>query len=304
MIAKSRLMAALCGLGALSLHAAPALYSGGDDTPDLQGSTAEISQAAIGSTFADMVAGEHAPVSPTHTAHSQTPHITPPVAAQTTQALTPATQQTAQSLPPAQNVTAKTPPALKPIVQQTPPSKPLQPTPLVKPDAQPPARPVAALTPIPQPKPQQKPAQQPRTKTPSKPQDAQEKPRPAKPAGNAPKTARKGTSEGTAGAKSANANQHKSPGTTAGNAAIDSYKGKVLRKIRRAKGGRVNARGKTLVSLTIAPNGQLATLRIARSSGSKKLDTLALQRVRRAAPFAAPPGGNSLKFSVNVSAGG
>jgi len=59
MIAKSRLMAALCGLGALSLHAAPTLYSTGEDTPDLQGSTAEISQAAIGSTFADMVAGTH-----------------------------------------------------------------------------------------------------------------------------------------------------------------------------------------------------------------------------------------------------
>ena len=82
---------------------------------------------------------------------------------------------------------------------------------------------------------------------------------------------------------------------------MSNYRGQVFRKIARAKRGRVNIRGATIVTLTIAPSGQLAGIGVARSSGSGKLDEIAVSQVRRAAPFPAPPNGQSQRYTVKIS---
>lgn len=84
-----------------------------------------------------------------------------------------------------------------------------------------------------------------------------------------------------------------------GNAAADNYPGQVMRRIQRAK-RRANVRGVAIVRFTIAGNGALAGVSIARSSGSAKLDGIALAQVRRAAPFPPPPTGAKRSFTVRI----
>ena len=90
---------------------------------------------------------------------------------------------------------------------------------------------------------------------------------------------------------------------SAGNAAISSYKGKVKRKIDRSARGKSNIRGSAYIALTISGSGSLVSVRVAKSSGSSRLDKEALAQVRRAAPFPAPPGGKSLPFTVKITGG-
>ncbi len=127
---------------------------------------------------------------------------------------------------------------------------------------------------------------------------------PKSPAGNSDKNTKKGSE--TAKTKTGGATSSSSAATSkaAGNAAISSYKGKVFRKIARAKSGKVNISGAVLVSLTIGGNGQLTGVRVARSSGSARLDKIAVSQVRRAAPFPRPPDGRTHSFSVRIRGGG
>ncbi|WP_018236462.1 energy transducer TonB [Ensifer sp. BR816] len=78
----------------------------------------------------------------------------------------------------------------------------------------------------------------------------------------------------------------------AGNAVLDNYKGKVQRKLNRAKrypaeAKRQSLRGVAHVRFTVTSDGGLAGVGLARSSGSPILDQAALDTVRRATPF--PP---------------
>ena len=57
---------------------------------------------------------------------------------------------------------------------------------------------------------------------------------------------------------------------------MSNYRGKVFRRIARAKRGQVNVRGATIVTLTIGPTGQLTGVGVARSSGSARLDEIAV----------------------------
>lgn len=94
----------------------------------------------------------------------------------------------------------------------------------------------------------------------------------------------------------------------AGNAAVDNYKGKVQRKLNRARrypaeAKRQGLRGVAHVRFTITSDGGLAGLSLARSAGSPILDQAALDTVRRAAPFPAIPDEarrNSWQFTVPV----
>lgn len=84
----------------------------------------------------------------------------------------------------------------------------------------------------------------------------------------------------------------------AGNAAVSNYPGKVQRKINRTRRPTVRGKGSVTVTFRIARNGGLAALGIARSSGNARLDKAALDLVRRAAPFPAPPAGARTSYRL------
>ncbi|ATF19903.1 energy transducer TonB family protein [Phaeobacter gallaeciensis] len=117
---------------------------------------------------------------------------------------------------------------------------------------------------------------------------------------NAEQNTLAGTQSGTAPKHSGQAQT--SPGTAKqqGNATADNYRGKVLRRVMRAKRQRVNIRGAALVRFTITGSGALGSARIAKSSGSSKLDNIALAQVRRAAPFPPPPKGIRPSYTVKI----
>lgn len=196
-----------------------------------------------------------------------TPQETTPTET-TPQEVTPTEPVTTATLPPLPDEVEPDPDSAAPLVSRKPPNRPddLRPT---------------------------EPVQQ---KAPPKPKVA------AAPQGsNADRTQRKGSETGSSQATAARAAQSTAKSTEAGNAALSNYRGQVFRKIARAKRGQVNIKGATVVALTIGSSGQLAGLRVARSSGSGKLDDIALAQVRRAAPFPAPPGGASQTYTVKIS---
>jgi len=68
------------------------------------------------------------------------------------------------------------------------------------------------------------------------------------------------------------------------------YKGALWKKIfGRSVGGRNGLEGRVVVRITISETGELLKSELLKSSGHKKLDRLALNNVRRAAPFASLP---------------
>ena len=72
-----------------------------------------------------------------------------------------------------------------------------------------------------------------------------------------------------------------------------------MRRIQRAK-RRANVRGEAIVAFRIGPGGGLAGVSLARSSGSARLDEIAVAQVRRAAPFPPPPSGARTSFTVRI----
>lgn len=117
--------------------------------------------------------------------------------------------------------------------------------------------------------------------------------------GNAQSSARAGQVDGQRDAKSV-AKGTKGNSAEAGNAAVSNYPGLVMRRLSRVSRPRVSARGSAVVAFSIAPNGGLASVGIARSSGSQALDNAALKVVQRAAPFPAPPQGARRSFSISI----
>ena len=85
-----------------------------------------------------------------------------------------------------------------------------------------------------------------------------------------------------------------------GTAATSNYPGEVMRHLARVPRPRASGRGAALVQFSVADGGRLASARLARSSGSTRLDRAALTVVRRAAPFPAPPRGAQRTFSVKI----
>ncbi|WP_421590214.1 TonB family protein [Shinella sp. M27] len=123
--------------------------------------------------------------------------------------------------------------------------------------------------------------------------------------GKAKQNATRGEVDGSADVKSAAVGgQKKGNSSSAGNAAVSNYPGKVRNKINRAK-KRVSGgeRGSVVVSFTVSSGGQASGIRVARSSGSAALDKAALDSVQRAAPFAKIPeaaGRSSWAFNVPI----
>jgi protein TonB len=134
------------------------------------------------------------------------------------------------------------------------------------------------------------------------------KPKPVRKAGEkgeAKQNASKGQVDGSADVKTASlGGQQRGNSSSAGNAAVSNYPGKVRNKINRAKrrvsGG---SRGNVVVSFVVSASGQASGIRVARSSGDDVLDRAALDSVRRAAPFSEIPAGagrSSWAFNVPI----
>ncbi|HYJ57898.1 MAG TPA: TonB family protein [Methyloceanibacter sp.] len=77
-----------------------------------------------------------------------------------------------------------------------------------------------------------------------------------------------------------------------------AYASQVWAKLARHK-PRAGQRGGASVSFAIGANGTLGAVRIARSSGNARIDQLALQTVRSAAPFPRPPAG-SASYTIRI----
>jgi protein TonB len=77
-----------------------------------------------------------------------------------------------------------------------------------------------------------------------------------------------------------------------------AYAGQVWARLARHK-PRAGQRGSASVSFAIGATGTLGAVRIARSSGNARIDQLALQTVRSAAPFPRPPSG-SASYTIRI----
>ncbi|MEO0943621.1 MAG: TonB family protein [Pseudomonadota bacterium] len=123
---------------------------------------------------------------------------------------------------------------------------------------------------------------------------------PTRPAtqGTAAQDAARGSNDGTREATSNTASSNDRSVSQQGNsAAATNYPGQIWSKLQRGRLSGSAGRGSAVVSFRIAPNGRLAALAIARSSGVAQLDRAALSHVRRAAPFPAPPPGAKTRFN-------
>lgn len=115
--------------------------------------------------------------------------------------------------------------------------------------------------------------------------------------GNGDRNERRGAASGTETGIATRANGTAGAGEAPGNGATENYGGKVLRRILATRKAKAPAEGVAIVGFTIAPDGTLARVRMMRSSGSAELDAVALDHIRRAAPFPKPPGGLKKEWS-------
>ena len=276
--------AAVMGVVALSNTPTPITIAG----------AGEASEARMGNSFEDMSIGTLTAVStkivveavmPARAPAPKTlqPAATPRVSAavQPTRAATPlALASQAVALKP---TTAATAPLAQPITATADASA--SPQSSSRPKQRDPA--LAAKAAPPEPVKRAKPVQ----KKPAK----QEPPR-----GNAARSANTGTASGTTASRATTQGSTKQQSRESGNAAALNYPGKVLRRISRVGKPRVNNRGTAVVAFSISGSGGLASLSIARSSGSPALDQAALRVIRKAAPFPAPPRGAQRSYSIKV----
>ena len=222
----------------------------------------------LGDSFADLAQGAAAPVSPPAKA-------LPPVTALTRQ--TPVTPVTADA--------AHTPMALTATIPDAAPAPPplpaLAPVPEVATAAAP--RP-SAQRPQARPEPRQVPRQ--------KPQAAPQQ------QGNADRNATRGENAGQETAKATAAQSRRATSQGDGGAAANAgYGRKVLAQINRTRKARAPSRGRAVVAFAISEAGTLASVKVLQSSGSPDLDQVALDHIRRAAPFPKPPAGAQRQFS-------
>lgn len=136
----------------------------------------------------------------------------------------------------------------------------------------------------------------------SEPDKAKPKPVPKK---EQPKKKPKSTGKSAAAAPSGAASAPAKPAPkqkTAGGAAEASYAKAVLKKIARLSRKAAPAKGTAVVGFVIGADGRLGQVVILTSSGMDALDNIALDHIRRAAPFQAPPQGAQVQFSFEFVA--
>ncbi|MEL0436828.1 energy transducer TonB [Phycobacter sp. K97] len=333
----SRLVALAALAAAAAVHASAVFLTDGNDVEIAGGQT---TLAAEGTSFASLAMGVETPEPPQEMQEAPQPTARPPVAADPVQPAQPQVQQArapiatvpltpgieilqpvAEATPqkpadpprhaaaPQETQAAEVPAAERPDrpdpdradpvpVQETAAAKPVEPA--LEPTPQAPEVTVS-LKPVTRPTPQLEPAKAPPKPQPEQPvervtkrQDA-----PTKPRGNSDTDATRGVSEGRAAKPGGQARTEGGTAKAQGNAAASNYPGLVMRRIQRAK-RRANVRGEAMVAFRIGPGGGLAGVSLARSSGSARLDEIAVAQVRRAAPFPPPPPGARTSFTVRI----
>lgn len=260
-IAALALSGALHAAGLLIVAAPPQRIAvAGGGTPDI---------AAIGAAFEDFVAGA-VPVTP-----AAQPAVAP---AQRSLAL-PASAVADLAVPDLAVPVTPDPSTSAPVATGATPVTAPQPAPDIT-RALPDTAPATSLRPIARPAPQ--------TAQPAA---------PPRPTGNAETDAARGSTQAQPQGQAVASGAAPAPDSTGGQAAAAAYPGQVLRQITRLRPQRAPARGIVLVRFAIAASGALADVSVAQSSGSAALDRLALDHIRRAAPFPAPPAGAQTAFS-------
>ncbi|MBY3383433.1 energy transducer TonB family protein [Rhizobium laguerreae] len=180
---------------------------------------------------------------------------------------------------------AETPPEVAETPQEV---KPVE-TAEIQPE---PERPPEAVTPTPKPKVAQE-----------KPKPVEKKRPPQKTAGDkgeGQQTSTRGVAEGNSSAQSDNSSQAANGNNGVGTAATANYKGKIRSRIRRAIRTPRGVEGSVVVTFSVNGGGGLTSARISRGSGVPEIDQLALDAVRRAAPFSPPPGGQAMTMSAPI----
>ncbi|MBY5868028.1 energy transducer TonB family protein [Rhizobium leguminosarum] len=158
---------------------------------------------------------------------------------------------------------------------------------------------------------QPEPEQPPEAVTPTpKPKVAKEKPKPvekkrppqkaAGDKGEGQQTSTRGVAEGNSSAQSDNSSQAANGNNGVGTAATANYTGKVRSRIRRAIRKPRDVEGSVVVTFSVNGGGGLTSARVSRGSGVPEIDQLALDAVRRAAPFSPPPGGQAMTMSAPI----
>lgn len=254
-------MAGLALGAALALHGGGAAWLGGASAgPHLAGS-APPAATALGNSFADLAAGSPARPAPSPP-RAQAPAARPVAA--------PAMGPTTAQQPVQVNTMAATPVASR--ATDAPPRPARQA--VLRDAVEPPVRTAAPSTAA----------------------------RTAKAAATAQgtKAARKGDANGQRTARAAaSGSASKSTPDTNGQAEVTRYAGRLYRQINRARRETVAVPGVARLRLRIAGDGQLLQVDLAQSSGSARLDQVALAQVQRAAPFPPPPGGQSV-FTLEI----
>lgn len=330
MIRRSRLVLSLSVVAAMAAHAAGLWVSDSREKIEVEGGAGAV-EAVLGSSFADMVAGAAQPVSDATVTHSRQPDnaITP---IQPDEALRPDPPETAHTPPPpgatppariaalAEAVLPKVDAQSSETVEITRASEPETTIPAAQTARADPVRTKAVTAPARQQavvdavsgageglQVSRRPQPRPREIELAAARQSPEPERRTKPSGNSGSNAARDATRGSAtGRETATAAQQgrntASRSDAKGNAAASNYPGLVMRHLARVPRPRAEARGAALVQFMIADGGRLASVGLARSSGSAGLDRAALAVVQNAAPFPAPPSGARRSFSVEIRA--
>ncbi|MDK4734596.1 TonB family protein [Rhizobium sp. CNPSo 3490] len=120
--------------------------------------------------------------------------------------------------------------------------------------------------------------------------------------GEAQQDSTRGVAEGNPSAQSDRNSRGVSNNDGVGRAAFANYDGKVRSRIRRAIRTPRGVEGTVVVSFSVNGSGGLTSVRVVNGSGVPEIDQIAIDAIRRAAPFGATPGGNGRSFtSVPIS---
>ncbi|MEH7878091.1 TonB family protein [Rhizobium laguerreae] len=176
-------------------------------------------------------------------------------------------------------------------VQPTPPEIPQEVTPVETMEVQPePEVPQDVVTPTPKPK----------VVAQEKPKPVEKKRLPKKVAGSqgeAKQDSVRGVAEGDPSAQSDRNSRTAGNNNGIGTAANANYDGKVRSRIRRAIRTPRGVEGTVVVTFSVNGGGNLTSVRVVSGSGVAEIDQLAVDAVRRAAPFGPTPGGGGRSFT-------
>jgi protein TonB len=118
----------------------------------------------------------------------------------------------------------------------------------------------------------------------------QQEPAKKKPAEKAKPKQKKAKPDQSAQEQQASATGSKASSRPAAQGSANAWGNSVLKKIRKTPRRLASGHGIVRVGFVVAADGGLASAKVLKSSGDASLDAMAVDHIRRAAPFAPPPG--------------